>query len=64
MGKNKGDCDGQMVKLLHEIPYGQMQKLGQTARFGINTIQKLGLGLKPKDVKGGRVKKKKIDRNS
>ena len=26
MGKNKGDCDRQMVKLLDEIPYGEMPK--------------------------------------
>ena len=29
---------------LDEIPYGQMPKWGQTARFLINTKQKLGLG--------------------
>ena len=45
MGKNKGDCDRAMVKSLDEIPYGEMPKWGQTARFLINTKQKLGLGL-------------------
>ena len=45
MGKNKGECDKQMVKSLDMIPYGEMPKWGQTARFLINTKQKLGLGL-------------------
>ena len=45
MGKNKGDCDREMVKSLDAIPYGQMPKWGSTARFLINTKQKLGLGL-------------------
>ena len=44
MGKNKGNCDNEMVKSLDEIPYGEMPKWGQTARFLINTKQKLGLG--------------------
>ena len=44
-GKNKGDCDRQMVKSLDSIPYGEMTNWGQTARFIINTKQKLGLGL-------------------
>ena len=59
MGKNKGDCDKQMVKSLDMIPYGQMPKWGQTARFLINTKQKLGLGKvgKPKNGLGRRVKK-------
>ena len=57
MGKNKGDCDRQMVQSLHQIPYGEMPKWGQTARFFINTKQKLGLGVKPKNVKSRRVKK-------
>ena len=56
MGKNKGECDKQMVKSLDMIPYGQMPKWGQTARFLINTKQKLGLGVKkPKNVKRRRV---------
>jgi len=37
-----------MVKSLDEIPYGQMPKCGQTARFLVNTKQKLGLGVKQK----------------
>ena len=57
--KNKGHCDKQMVKSLDMIPYGQMPKWGQTARFLINTKQKLGLGKvgKPKNGLGRRVKK-------
>ena len=46
MGKNKGDCGRQMVKSLDSITYGEILKWGQTARFLINTKQKLGLGLK------------------
>ena len=42
MGKNKGDCDREMVKSLDEIPYGEMPKLG--------------LGV-PKNGKSRRVKK-------
>ena len=54
--EDKGDCDHQMVKALGEISYGEMPKWGQTARFVINTNQKLGLGL-PKNEKSRRVKK-------
>ena len=50
-----GECDRKMVKSLDEIPYGQMPKWGQTARFLINTKEKLGLGTK--NGKGRRVKK-------
>ena len=57
MGKNKGDCDKKMIKSLDDIPYGQMPKWGQTARFLINTKQKLGMGTKSKNVKSRRVKK-------
>ena len=60
IGKNKGECDKKMVKSLDEIPYGQMPKWGQTARFLINTKQKLGLGVKQRKTKNGkgrRVKK-------
>ena len=58
MGKNKGDCDKKMVKSLDEIPYGEMPKWGQTARFLINAKQKLGMGVKkPKNAKSRRVKK-------
>ena len=45
MGRNKGDCDREMVQSLDQIPYGEMPKWGQTARFLINTKKKLGLGL-------------------
>ena len=51
MGKNKGECDKEMVKSLDKIPYGEMPKWGSTARFFINTKQKLGLGLNSKNVK-------------
>ena len=51
MGKNKCDCDRQMVKSLDEIPYGEMPKWGQTARFVINIEQELGLGVKSKNIK-------------
>ena len=50
MGKNKGECDKEMVKSLDKIPYGEMPKWGSTARFLINTKQKLGLGLNSKNV--------------
>ena len=43
MGKNKGECDREMVKSLDKIPYGTMPKWGQTARFLINIKQKMGL---------------------
>ena len=45
MGRSKGDCDKEMVKSLDDLPYGEMPKWGSTARFLINTKQKLGLGL-------------------
>ena len=45
MGKNKGDCDREMVQSLDQIPYGEMPKWGSTARFLINTKKKLGLGI-------------------
>ena len=51
MGRNKGECDKEMVQSLDNIPYGEMPKWGSTARFVINTKQKLGLGLKSKNVK-------------
>ena len=59
MGKKNGECDKEMIKELDKIPYGEMPKWGQTARFLINTKQKLGLGKvrKPKNVKSRRVKK-------
>ena len=45
MGRPKGDCDKEMVQSLDSIPYGEMPKWGSTARFLINTKEKLGLGL-------------------
>ena len=45
MGKNKGDCDREMVQSLDQIPYGEIPKWGSTARFLINTKKKLGLGI-------------------
>lgn len=45
MGKAKSECDREMVKSLDEIPYVEMPKWGQIARFLINTKQKLGLGV-------------------
>ena len=50
MGKSKNECDQKMVNDLDNIPYGEMPKWGQTARFIINTKKKLGLGVK-KNVK-------------
>lgn len=50
IGKNKGECDNKVIKLLDEIPYGEMSKWGQTARFLVNSKQKLGLGV-PKNGK-------------
>lgn len=44
MGKNKGDCDRDMVKSLDSIPYRDMPKWGMVARTIINNKQKLGLG--------------------
>ena len=41
LGKNKEDCGRQMVKSLDSIPYGEMPKWGQTARFLINTKTKI-----------------------
>ena len=54
MGKNKAGCDNKVIKLLDEIPYGEMSKWGQTARFLVNSKQKLGLGV-PKNGKNRRV---------
>ena len=56
MGKNKRECDRKMVESLDQIPYGEMPKWGQTARFVINARQKLGLGVS-KNGKSRRVKK-------
>ena len=50
MGRNKDECDREMIKSLDQIPYGEMPKWGSTARFLINTKQKLGLGVNSKNV--------------
>ena len=57
MGTDKGECDRKMVKSLDLVPYGEMPKWGQTVRFLIDKKQKLGLGVKSKNVKSRRVKK-------
>lgn len=49
--KNRGNCDREKVNLLDNIPYGEMPKRGQTARFLINTKQNLDLGLLTKKRK-------------
>ena len=49
--KTKGDCDREMIQSLDQIPYREMPEWGQTARFLINTKQKLGLGVKSKSGK-------------
>ena len=46
IGRNKGDCDREMVSKLDALPYGEVPKMGMLARNIINTKQKLGLGLK------------------
>ena len=51
MGRNKGECDREMIKSLDQIPCGEMPKWGSTAGFLINTKQKLGLGVNSKNVK-------------
>ena len=51
MGRSKNECDEKMVRSLDSIPYSEMPKWGQTARFLINTKKKLGLGIKPKNVR-------------
>ncbi|MCV6575186.1 MAG: hypothetical protein OIF58_05575, partial [Cohaesibacter sp.] len=45
MGRDKGECDREMIKSLDQIPYGEMPKWRSTARFLINTKQILGLGM-------------------
>ena len=48
-GVNKHQCDKEMIERLSKIPYGEIW--GQTAKFMINTKQKLGLVLQTKNVK-------------
>ena len=45
IGRNKGDCDREMVSKIDALPYGEVPKMGMLARNIINTKQKLGLGL-------------------
>jgi len=56
MGQDKGECDRKRVKSLDDIPSGEMPKWGQTARFLINTKEKLGPGVQG-NGKSHRVKK-------
>ena len=58
MGQNKGDCERQMVESLDQILYGEMPKWGQTARYPINTKRKLASGVKSKNGKRRRIRKK------
>ena len=56
MSKDKAKCDRKMVKALDKIPYGEIPKWEQMARFLINAKQKLGLGVKkPKNGKSRRL---------
>ena len=32
-GKNKGDCDKEIVKSLDQIPYGKMPKMGSSSKI-------------------------------
>ena len=50
MGGNKGERDREMIKSRDQIPYGEMPKWRSTARFLINTKQKLGLAVNSKNV--------------
>ena len=47
-----------MVQALDNVPYNERQWGHWLARNVINTKQKIGLGLRPKNVKSHRVKKK------
>ena len=58
---NKGDCDRQMVKELDKIPYGEMPKWGQTARFLINTKQKTWVGGKKRKKPSSKWQEKLAD---
>ena len=55
--KCKNEADRKMVKALDNVPYNERQWGHFLARNIINTKQKLGLGVKPKNVKSRRVKK-------
>ena len=51
MGKSKGDCDKEMVKSIDQIPWKDKPWGATAVRNIINTKQKLGLGVKSKNVK-------------
>lgn len=55
--KCKNKADRKMVKALDNVPYNEKQWGHWLARNLINTRQKLGLGVKPKNVKSRRVKR-------
>ena len=46
IGRNKGDCDREMVKKISELPYEEVSKIGMLARNSINAKERLGFGLK------------------
>ena len=56
--KCKNKADRKIVQALDNVPYNKRQWGHWLARNVINTKQKLGLGLKPKNVKSRGVKKK------
>lgn len=56
--KCKNKADRKMVQELDNVPYNERQWGHWLARNVINTKQKRGLGLKPKNEKSRRVKKK------
>ena len=55
--KCKNKADRKMAKALDNVPYNEKQWGHWLARNLINTKQKLGLGVKPKNVKSRGVKK-------
>ena len=55
--KCKNEADRKMVKSLDNVPYNKGQWGHWLARNMINTKQKLGFGVKSKNVKSRRVKK-------
>ena len=55
--KCKNEADRKMVKSLDNVPYNKRQWGHWLARNMINTKQKLGFGVKSKNVKSRRVKK-------
>ena len=55
--KCKNRADRKMVKALDSVPYKETQWGHWLARNMINTKQKLGLGVKPKNAKSRRMKK-------